>query len=104
MAVLNSTNINSLNSIPHEVRNELDFQLGCTTSTNTSCSILSFNSSQQNYNEDNSNLETHETSDNKENDDHSNQDSAVNCRRYIKQKANEISSCAQDTHQTKGIP
>ena len=63
--------------------------------------MLSFNSSQQNYNEENSNLETHETSDNKKIDDRSNQDSAVNRRRYLKQKANETSSCAQDTHQTK---
>jgi hypothetical protein len=63
--VLNSTINNSLNVTSHEIRNELDFQLGCTMSTNTYCSILAFNSSQQNYNDDNSNLEIHETLDNK---------------------------------------
>ena len=63
--VLNSTINNSLNFTSHEIRNELDFQLGCTMSTNTYRSILAFNSSQQNYNDDNSNLEIHETLDNK---------------------------------------
>jgi hypothetical protein len=63
--VLNITTNNSLNSIPDEVRrNELNFQIGCTTSTHTSCSLLSFNSSRQNYNDDSSNKETHKTSDN----------------------------------------
>jgi hypothetical protein len=79
----------------------MDFNIGCTTSTNTSRSLSSFNFSQQNNNEDNSNKETHETSDNEENDSHSNQDSTVNCRRYLKRKANETSSCAQGDPQTK---
>ena len=90
------------NLIPDEFRrNELDFQIGCTTSTHTSCSILSFNSIQQNYNDDNSHKETHKTSNNEEHDGHSNQDLTVNCRRYLKQNSNETSSCAQDAHQTK---
>ena len=93
--VLNSTTNYSLNPIPDEVRrNELDFQIGCTTSTHTSCSLLSFNYSRQTYNDDNSNKKTHETSDNEENDGHSNQDSTVNCRRYLKRNSNETSSCA----------
>ena len=98
--VLNSTTNNSLNSIPNEVRNEENFLLGCTTSTNTSRSFLSLTSSQQNYNEDNYNKETHKAADNEENDCHSNHDSIVNCRR-IKKKANETSRCAQGAHQTK---
>ena len=67
-AVLNSTANNSLNFIPDDIRNEAEFLLGCTTSTNTSVSLLSFISSQQNYNDDNSNKETHETADNEEHD------------------------------------
>ena len=60
------------NSIPDEFRrNELYFHIGCTTSTHTSRSLLSFNSIRQNYNDDNSNKETHETSNNEENDGHS---------------------------------
>jgi hypothetical protein len=95
-----TTNISS-NSIPDEVRNEIDFHIGCNTSTTTSCSLSSFNYSQQNNNEDNSNKETHKTLDNEEHDSHSNQDSTVNCRRYLKRKANETSSCAQGDPQTK---
>ena len=100
LEVLNITN-NSSNSIPVDVgvRNEIDFHIGCTTATTTSCSISSFNYSQPNYNEDNSNKETHETSDRKENDGHSNQDSTSHCEGYHKQKSNETSSCAQDAHQ-----
>jgi hypothetical protein len=101
MLVLNSTTNNFLNSIPNEVRNKANFWLGCTTSTNTSHSLLSFTSSQQNYNEDNCNKETHEKADNEESDGCSNQDSIVNCRRNLKQKANETSICAQGAHQTK---
>ncbi len=38
---VNITTNKSSNSIPDEVRrNELDFQIGCTTSTHTSCSLL----------------------------------------------------------------
>ncbi len=92
--VLNSTTNNSLNSIPDDVRNEIDFHFGCTTSSTNSCSLFSFNYSQQNNNEDNSNKETHKTSDNEEHDGHSNQDSTVNCRRNLKQKTNETSRCA----------
>ena len=56
-----------------------------------------------NYNEDNYNVESHETAENKENDGHSNQDLIVNCMKNLKQKANETSSCAQGkgAHQTK---
>jgi hypothetical protein len=100
--VLDINTNNSLNSIPDEVRrNELDFQIGCTTSTHTSRSLFTLDSMQQNYNDDNSNKKTHETSDNEENDGHSNQHSTVNCRRYLKRNSNETSSCAQDAHQTK---
>jgi hypothetical protein len=98
---VNITTNKSSNSIPDEVRNELDFHIGCTTATIASCSLSSFNYSPQNYNEDNSNMETHETSNNQEYDSNSHQDSTVNCRRYLKQKANETSSCAQGDPQTK---
>jgi ubiquitin C-terminal hydrolase len=98
---MNITTNKSSNSIPDEVRNEIDFNIGCTTSTTTLRSLSSFNYSQPNNNEDNSNKETHETSDNEEHDSHSNQDSTVNCRRYLKRKANETSSCAQGDPQTK---
>ena len=47
-------------SIPDEVRrNELDFQIGCTTSTHSSRSLFTLDSMQQNYNDDNSNKKTH---------------------------------------------
>ena len=90
LEVLNSTTNKSSNSIPVDVgvRNEINFHIGCTTSSTTSCSLSSFNYSQQYYNDDNSNKEIHETSDNKENDCHSNQDSAINCEGYHKQKSN----------------
>ena len=93
MLVLNSNTNTYFNSISNEVRNAENFRLGYTTSTNTSHSLLSFNSSQQNYNEDNYNVEFHEPADNKENDGHSN----------LKRKATETSSCAQGqgAHQTK---
>jgi ubiquitin C-terminal hydrolase len=98
---VNITTNKSSNSIQDEVRNEIDFNIGCTTETTSSCSISTFNFSQQNNNEDDSNKETCKTSDNKEHDSHSNQDSTVNCRRYLKQKANETSSCAQGDPQTE---
>ena len=98
---VNITTNKSSNSIQDEVRNEIDFNIGCTTETTSSRSISTFNFSQQNNNENNSNKETHETSDNEEHDSNSNQDSTVNCRRYLKRKANETSSCAQGDPQTK---
>ena len=70
IAVLNSTTNNSLKSIPDELINAVNFQLGCTTSTNTSHSFLSLTSSGQNYNEENYNKETHKTANNEENDGH----------------------------------
>ena len=84
---VNITTNKPSNSIPDEVRNEIDFHIGGTTSITTSCSLSSSNYSQQNNNEDNSNKENQETSDNEEHDSHSNQDSTVNCRRYLKRRA-----------------
>ena len=102
--VLNNTTNNSMSSVPNKVRNVSNFQFGCTTSSNTSHSLLTLTSSQLNYNEDNEdnyNEKTHKTVDNKENDCHSNQDPRVNCRRKPKRRANETSRCAQGVYQTK---